>query len=414
MAKNVSFHTLNNSEEISNFPTLRKMCLIRSLKDFSGKDEVKPILDNYEKRQQTNYFSYETAISLGSIFPKKKYDKENNLLPHSYVGPSDIFSPTKKSKITSSSNNPKVPRNVSTSFVKKTKHSYINSNDNFQFIDNMHLRSYYEDIKKRINDQKNKERDKKYLLIKLPYAIRKSLNNQENIFIKAAKTKRTIDRLEDYLKNKAHKDSKNDLLMNKSNDFQTTNQEKTIINKNITEDVKYRDNFWNVTLRNPMINGQYEKKGYLNIGNKYEPMFTLFNLNNNIEFVKDPKNKNRSSSFNNLDEDSHYPKTKQDLLRLSNIKSLKINGKNLLDYEMNRENKIKGKKILYNKRNIEYMYNKEIGNNMTNKISFTENINSNDLSNNRVFANNFDIKDYYKGVNLSSKYSNSVFNTCYN
>ena len=415
MSKNLSFNTINSEEKkVRYLPKIRKVCLIRSFKDYKGKDEIKPILDDYEKRQQTNYFTYEKAISLGSLSEKKIYDKENNLLPYSYVGPSDIFSPIKKNKLLNTSNTAKNPRNNSTSFIKKIKHTYNNSNDNFQFIDNFYLHSYYEDIKRRINDQNNRNKDKKCLLIKLPYAIKKSLKDQENIFIKAAKTKRTNDRLENFLRIKAHKESKEELLMNKSNDFQNTNQEKIIVSKNVTEDVKYRDNFWTITLRNPLINGQYEKKGYLNVGNKYEPAFTLFDLNNNIEFIKNPKIRNKSCSFKNMDENSHFPKTRQDLIHLNNIKSLIVNGENLLNLEINRENKSKGKKILYNKRNIEYMYNKEVGNNLPNKSNFSENYNCSDLSNNRIFANNFNIKDYYKGMNLSSKYSNSIFNTCYN
>ena len=417
MSNNAPYNTLSPEEKNSGYlPDIRKVCLIRSLKDFRGKDGIKQILNDYKKRQEKDYFTYERAISLGSIGKKKKYDKENNLLPYSYVGPADIFTPIKKTKTLNNNtiNISKVTRNSSTSSVKKTKHVFNNSNENFQFVDNKSLRYYYEDIKKRINDQKNKKLEQKSLLIKLPRAIRKSLNDQENIFLKQAKTKRSSDKLEDYLKVKAHKESKNDLLMNKSNDFQNTMQEKIIVNKNITEDVKYRDNFWTVTLRNPIINGQYEKVGYLNVGNKYEPMFTLFNLNNNIEYVKNPKGKNKSISYKDLDENSHFPKTKQDLLHLNNIRSLKINGKNLLDLEINRENKIKGKKILYNKRNIEFMYDKEVSSNTPNKTAFIESYNFNDLSNNRVFADNFSMRDYYKGLNLTSKYSNSVCKTCYN
>ena len=410
----MSKHFISLSAEIPSKPPKRekRICFIRKLKDNQEKEKIKKFIDDYKKRQETDYFSPSKTISFGKIRNESKYDKENNLLPHSYVGFTDTFcSSTKKNKIAILSNSSRNFRVAMTPLVKKNKrNSILNNIDNFQYVDNKSLHSYFEGIKKRINNNKYKKIQKKNLIFRLPKGIKKSLNEQENYFRRIAKEEKINEKLENYIKKKTHKENKSELLMNKLNDYEVKMQGKTIINKNVTPDNKYKGNLWTVTLRNPAINGKYEKTGYLNVGTKNIPCFTLFNLNSNIEFVKNPKYKNKTVSFKYLDENSHLPKTKQDLIHLNNIKNLDVKGENLLKFEMDRENKIKGKKILYSQRNVEFLYSKEMGNSETKTIP-NENYNFNDLTKNRIYANDYNIKDFYKGLNLTSKYSNSFFNT---
>ena len=280
--------------------------------------------------------------------------------------------------------------------------------DNFQLIDNKMLHSYYDNIRNRILKHKNKSTKNAIILKKIPFPIRESLIQQENVFKRALKNKKVNNKLKNYLKTKSHKDNDKDLLLNKLDDFQSKTQEKIIINKNITNDIKYRDNFWNITLRNPLVNGKYERLGYLNVGTILHPYYTLFNLNKNIEFIKNPKSEKKiRQTITDLNEATHMPKTKEQLYHLNSMKSLEVDGKNLLNFEIERESKLKGKIILYNRKNPEYLYMKEKGYNNTNNANKTfENLK--EIANNKIFGNNYNIKDFYKHLNLTSKYQSSL------
>ena len=94
--------------------------------------------------------------------------------------------------------------------------------------------------------------------------------------------------------------------------------------------------------------------------------------------------------------------------KLDCIKSLEINGKNLLNVEEKRETNIKGKKILYNKQEFELLHfkqNVKIKNKKYKKEKEKE-INIDDIYRDKTFAKNYDEKDFYKNTNLMSKYSN--------
>ena len=181
-------------------------------------------------------------------------------------------------------------------------------------------------------------------------------------------TKNQIEGLNENTRNnlRVNKDNVSDLLINKSKNFDKKNQELSIIDKNITDDNKYRDNLWNITLRNGAINGKYEKDGYLNVGNKYHPMFTIFKINKNIEYFSNPRYERSKTGENvnnklylTLNENNYNLKIKNNLNVLNTIKNLEINGKNLLDTEDKRESEIKGKKILYNKHDLDYLFFKQ-------------------------------------------------------
>ena len=397
--KNIS--PIKNNNSIDTPSNYKKYHFIKSLKEFDDKEKVKNALREYEKSQETNYFTYSKNIALGKINKRSKYDKNNNLIPYSYVGHEEIF-------YTSKSNKQLLLLNSSTIKKKKMKKNQIKEfSDNFQLIDNKMLHSYYDNIRNRILKHKNKSTKNAIILKKIPFPIRESLIQQENVFKRALKNKKVNNKLKNYLKTKSHKDNDKDLLLNKLDDFQSKTQEKIIINKNITNDIKYRDNFWNITLRNPLVNGKYERLGYLNVGTILHPYYTLFNLNKNIEFIKNPKSEKKiRQTITDLNEATHMPKTKEQLYHLNSMKSLEVDGKNLLNFEIERESKLKGKIILYNRKNPEYLYMKEKGYNTNNANKTFENLK--EIANNKIFGNNYNIKDFYKHLNLTSKYQSSL------
>ena len=423
------------------FQKLKKVNMIKNLKDHKEKDQISKIITEYNKKQEEDYFLKQNNIYIGKINLKKSlFDKNNDIIPYSFVGTFNQSSPRPLKRIGTlrqssnlyqsqeSSNKNKNYNSLSVSRVEKQRNMKellsINSN---QIIDNTALKSYYEEIRKTISEKKkkNQDNDRKKLMITMPFPIRKSLLYQENIFRKNTQEKKLVKLIEEKLKKKTKRQKLSDLLMNKSKNFDKKNQEISIIEKCITEENKYKDNLWNITLRNSPINGKYEKVGYFNVGNKYEPMYTLFNINRNIEYFNNPRytptrNKSDENSktkyddysnkklYNSLNEDNYELKTKKNLQKLDCIKSLEINGKNLLNVEEKRETNIKGKKILYNKQEFELLHfkqNVKIKNKKYKKEKEKE-INIDDIYRDRTFAKNYDEKDFYKNTNLMSKYSN--------
>ena len=387
----------------NNLEQLTKFHLIKSLNRHEKKEMVKSILDDYKKKEQLDYFTYLNNIAYGTINKKSKYDRDNNLIPYTYVGPEDIFNLSKNKPNLNTSRN----RHKNMSFMKKNRKSQINRypDDCYQIIDNKILNSYYNDIKNRVFNKKNKTVNNKILLRKVPFPIKKSLIEQENVFKNEIKNKNINNKLSQMLKLKSYKNEK-DLITNTINDFQIKTQEKIIMNKNLTNDIKYRDNFWNITLRNPLINGKYENVGYLNIGTDIDPKFTTFNINRNMEFIKNPKSENKNYyTITDMNELNHRVNTKQDINHLNSMKSLEVKGKNLLNLEIERDSKLKGKIILYNRKNVEFLYLKEKEYSGNNKKE-----NMREIDDNRIFGNNYNIKDFYKNKNLNSRYKSSLAN----
>ena len=123
------------------------------------------------------------------------YDKNNNLIPYSFVGPSYLFSlhnSVKKSTLRQSSilmGKLKGINSLSTSRFERTKQNkdLLNAN-NHQIIDNKLLKNYYNEIRQRISEEKKENKNK--LLKSFPFPIKKSLINQENIFKKLNKEKK--------------------------------------------------------------------------------------------------------------------------------------------------------------------------------------------------------------------------------
>ena len=187
----------------------------------------------------------------------------------------------------------------------------------------------------------------------------------------------------------------------------------------MTDDNKYRDNLWNISLRNIPYNGKYEKVGYLNVGSKEHPMYTYFNINKNIEYFNKPnhgRNKTEENKiinhkiFSSLNENNYETKMKQNLQLLNSIKSLEINGKNLLDVEDKRESEIKGKKILYSKHDLDCMLFRSKDKTKKDKeltdIEFK--LTLDEIYEDKIFAKNYRKKDVFKNINLTSKYSNNI------
>ena len=403
-------------EEINPKPQeIKKLNIIHKLKEYQEHAKVTQLLKDFTKKQEIDYFLTQNNIKFGKMNPKSKKN-EQNIIQY----PIGFYSSNSKKPTSLHTNSLlKYKSNVSTS-SGRIKNKDLNSINKNIIIDNKYLKNFFNDIRKRISEEKQKKEDKYKLLLEVPYGVRKSLINQENIFMKSLKNQQLEKNLQEKIKNKCKKNNINELLINKSKNFDKKYQNYTIIEKNISEENRYRDNLWNITLRNLPIQGKYETIGYLNVGNNFQPKYTFFNLNKTIEYFNNPRHqrnkseeKKNSKLFSSLNEDNYNVKIKSNLNFLNNLKTLELTGRNLLDVEDKRESEIKGKKIIYKKHDLDkVLYRKR---SIANDINNTDGnqrygkTSTDKIYEEQCFAKNYKIIDFYKNANLTSKYSNDFY-----
>ena len=388
---------------------IKNINIIHKLREYKEQDKVAEILKEFNKKQENDFFLTQHNIKFGKItsIPKKN---EQNPIFYPYTHHSNNI---KKPTLNHTNSIMRYKSNVSISSARKNKDSNtINKNI---IIDNKYLKNYYNDIRKRISEEKTKNEDKYKLLLQVPFGVRKSLINQENIFIKSKRNKQLEKNLQERIKKKCKKNNINELLINKSHNFDKKYQNYTIIEKNINEEMRYRDNLWNITLRNSPVQGKYENIGYLNVGNKFQPMYTYFNINKTIEYFNNPRyersiteeNKN-NKLYTSINEDNYNLKIKNNFNLLNSIKNLELNGKNLLDVEDKRESEIKGKKLFYKKQDLDKILFKRRStvNDLNNNTEGNYKPNMDNIYEEKIFAKNYKKVDFYKNANIRSKYSN--------
>ena len=402
---------------------LLQLNVIKNLKDHKDRDIIQSLLEDYKNEEKANYFHTQSNISLGKIITNNNRkilsDKNYRLDPYLNSG---FGMHNYGRKQTWKQNKIKSSTSLTISRIEKQKQSnkeLLNAN-NHHSIDNKSLKNYYNEIRQRISEEKNAQKDKYQLLTEVPFPIRKSLIDQENIFRKLMKEKKIENSIQEKLVKKSNRENNRDLLINKSESYDKKNQELSIIDKNLTIDNKYRDNLWNITLRNLPYKGKYEKVGYINVGNNYEPKYTFFNINKTFEYFNNPRyDRNRNQVYNKykkkndlystLNEDNYNLKTRQKLNLLERIKDLEINGKNLLDVEDKRETEIKGKKIIYKKEDLDYLLFKQKDKSKSNIDKEKEmKLILDSIYEEKTYYRNYKKNDFFKNTNLTSKYSHNL------
>ena len=390
----------------------KNISLIKKLEDYADKDKVEFLLSEYNKKQEKEYFLTQKNIKLGKIYtdtkktsnpltylsspkksPHQSQRRQNFLSENSYGSYSNAMNLYKRSGSLSSRKLNRLITNIETSNALKKN-----------VIDNIELKRHFNDIRHRINDIRYQKRYRKKIFVEIPINIRNSLYKQEKIFKKIKKEKNNLKINEKNIKQRTKIVDSNDLLINKSSNYNLKNLEISILDKNLNNENKYNNNLWNISLRNKKQNGKYENLGYLNVGNKYEPRYTFFNMNRNIEYFSLPEkskteniknNLNKKNISINIDDNLYKLKTRQNLHFLKNLKYLRINGENLLDFEESREKKIKGNKILHKNEYLEYLYNKKLNKAKTFEPLYEE----------KIFAKNYNKLDFMKNSNLNSKFN---------
>ena len=174
----------NKNDAIYKPKELIKLNIIRKLKKYKEKEKISSLLDDFNKRQEKDYFLTQSNIKIGKFQLQKKINgQKQNISPYSYVGPAGISSyNTKKSMLIRQNSLMKYKYNNSLSSSKLIRHvkDSLNINKN-HVIDNKSLKNFYNDIRQRISEEKSQNEDKYKLLIEVPFGVRQSLINQENL-----------------------------------------------------------------------------------------------------------------------------------------------------------------------------------------------------------------------------------------
>ena len=404
------FSNLRKSNQNNQNLLYKNLNIIRKLKDYEDKEKIALLLNEYNKKQETDYFLTQNNIKIGKIHSEiqktnpftynllspKKNNFQNQrrqvvLSDSSYNSYSNILNNYKRSMTNSSRKVTRLISNIDSS--NNSKKNVINKVD---------LKKHFNNIRQRIHEYNSKNKNKRKNDTEIPFNIRNNLYKQELLFKKIKKEKQLKKISEENIKTKSKKNNIKDLLINKSSKYNQKNLEFSILDKNMNTENKYRNNFWNITLRNNSHYGKFEKLGYFNVGNKFEPTYTYFNMNKNLEFFMTPK-KNQTDDGKkglhkknlslNIDDNLYSLKTRKNLKFLDHLRTLEVDGKNLLNLEEAREKKIKGNKILYKNEYLEYLYNKKI-----NKLKFSDGV-----YDDKIFAKNYTKIDFMKNINLNLK-----------
>ena len=332
----------------------KKFSKIVSLKQYSEKEKIIPIITDYLYKTNTseNFFKTENHIIVGKTPKGPKFYKNSEIIPYSIVGPSNLFSlqkkiykrsPTSNKIILTSSSSKSGKRSRSRLSIDKHQPQLQQNNPliTYNLIDENSLKNLYNNIKKRIKNSKSDLIEEKN---NYPYILKNSLKVQEIVLKDNKKNMNLSKKLENVLCNKSHKKNSYELLINKSSIFNYQLQEKNYKYKNLDNYNKYKEALWKITLRNNEKNGKFDELGYKNIGTDIKPSFSYFNLNKIQEFAI--SNNNCEKYGRNKGGITNYLKT---------LSGMEIRGKNLLDIEMNREIGFKGKKILYKNEDLDLL-----------------------------------------------------------
>lgn len=407
MFDSINDSSTKNKEIEKNF---KKISFLKSLNDYSEKDKIKTLLSSFHQKEENNYFITQSNIVVGKYPRGPIFEKNLVPIPYSFVGPYNLFNQNKKilgnSKLSrydsmnsGGSGSEKSIRRYSKLPSRKDKNSTHQKSapkNNYLMINDKNLQKIYDDIKTRVNNKKSNDKENSKIMNGVPRTVKNSLLYQENLLKKYHLINKLNDRFQKILSKKCKKTSK-ELLMNKSLDYQIKNQERLYKEKHLDDDVKYKDNLWNITLRNPEVNGTFERIGYQNIGTPTHPMYTVFNLNRAYELVRDPNYLKTEGNIPSTEIKSIKNQTPRNGLQLLNsINGMGVNGKNLLDLEIKRETGFRGKKKYYKPNEIDIMLQKERYKKTTAELT-------GESFNERVYAKKFE-KSYFYNTQRNPKF----------
>ena len=320
-------------------------------------------------------FELNEKIRLGKleILKGPRFDKNKNLIPYSYVGSDRYFVTQRREAIKYLSH-----------IFKPGEKQLKNSNKEFSKVkseSDMYSRFLKTFSKLATNNNLNNE--KKKIMKPIPKSLKSNLTKQEKILKRFG----TYENLEESIENillKRTKKNKKDLLL-KLNDFSNTTT--NIKNNDLSANLKN----WNFKLRNPKINGLYERKGYFKATSLNEDLYSIINLNKEKQIFVNPFNYFYKNKLN------------RKITREEFLRSLKLKGINILEKGISnrRKNNRMSENTQITKTNSSFK-------NLNQNFSFIEK-NERNLSQNfedMVFALDYNLKNKYEKSENVNKFHN--------
>ena len=411
---------------------IKKILILKQYKSCYDKEnriinEIKNFLKT-EKILESN-----DKILIGKIIKQKcpRFDKNKNIIPYSFVGPDRMFMLKRRKAINFqehySLNDALFHKNnalINQIYHISNKQNNNNINDDseenrsnkekikqesyYKIIDNGYLYNLYQTINNRIREfhsMENNKKRKNNLVNKI--ILNKTMN--KNNFKLPESINFNLLKQEKILKNYLHFQN---LMKNKNI---KTVRKKKIIRKELLGNILGKNTFyksdnnfyindnlknWNFKLRNHIINGKYERNGYLQTSPRNEDLYSIVNLNKEKEIIVNPLKKNKTN---------YMIMRNKELAKDQNIEffgTLKINGNNLFNYEFRNEMKIQGKKKLYDFSQLNEINYKSESNEKSPELNNENNLN--EIYKDKIIAYDYN----YSNNNSSMKsFRKSFFNT---
>ena len=311
----------------------KNISLIKKLEDYADKDKVEFLLSEYNKKQEKEYFLTQKNIKLGKIYtdtkktsnpltylsspkksPHQSQRRQNFLSENSYGSYSNAMNLYKRSGSLSSRKLNRLITNIETSNALKKN-----------VIDNIELKRHFNDIRHRINDIRYQKRYRKKIFVEIPINIRNSLYKQEKIFKKIKKEKNNLKINEKNIKQRTKIVDSNDLLINKSSNYNLKNLEISILDKNLNNENKYNNNLELIN------NNQNSLTNSLNFNE-----FPISSDNSHAYFKKKTSNTN----INKNNKTSVFKHTKNNSISSCIYKTQKNINENTINNKVNKNNYI--------------------------------------------------------------------------
>ena len=282
---------------------------------------------------------------IGKQIRGPRYDKNNVLIPYTYVGkPFQI----KKKKV-----EPKIQykRKFSISIRKPSKIEFkiedLNHDEN---ISQYQLEAIFKGYKQKIKD--NKEKTHNSFINDLPRilddSVKKNLLIQEKTLEKKIETENYREAFKKRLENKTKRKEKNILLLTSDN-FREKREIHEFLNKN-DESGQFGNSLqnWTISLRKPK-KFRGTRNGFYNCGNDKRPYWAIYNENYPVvtETIKKPSSLDlqfHDGFIRNITERDFENTWDHFLMSSSNLKELEVQGKDLLTFENENLKQMKGKK----------------------------------------------------------------------
>ena len=175
----------------------KNLNIIKKLKDYKDKDKITMLLDEFNKKQELDYFLTQNNIRIGKINGNTEDAKRPN--PFTYnASPKKTMHQNQRRQVivgdNSYNNSMSIfKRSISSSSRKisrLTQNADTSNNHKKNLIDNVELKKYFNEIRQRINNYRIKKHFRKKIFTEMPLNIRKSLFKQEKLFKKLLKEKR--------------------------------------------------------------------------------------------------------------------------------------------------------------------------------------------------------------------------------